>query len=91
MDQAAQPGSRTHTPALLPATPTAATRTAGSSPITTSPDNIQVSTWEWEGGHGSDRPQAGAGPPGPDIHSSAQGGGPDRSTHVIAVPASAPQ
>jgi Family of unknown function (DUF5994) len=91
MDQAAQPGNRTHTPALLPATTTAATRAAGSSPITTSPDNIQVSTWEWEGGHGSDRPQADAGPPGPDIHSSAQGGGPDRSTHVIAVPASAPQ
>jgi hypothetical protein len=91
MDQAAQPGNRTHTPALLPATTTAATRAAASSPTRTSPDNIQVSTWEWEGGHGSDRPEAHAGPPGPDIHSSAQGGGPDRSTHVIAVPASAPQ
>jgi hypothetical protein len=93
MDQAAQPGNRTHTPALLAATTTAAVQapSPASIPIRTSPDNIQVSTWEWEGGHDSARPQADAGPPRPDIHSSVHGGGADRSTHVIAVPASAPQ
>ena len=60
-------------------------------PTRTSPDNIQVSTWEWESGQDSARPRAVADPPGPDIHSSTHGGGADRSTHVIAVPASAPQ
>ena len=40
MDQAAQVGNRTRTSALLAAiTPAGAT-----------PDNIQLSTWEWEGG-----------------------------------------
>ena len=89
MDQAAQPGNRTHTPALLPATTPA--RPPASNPARTAPDSIQVSTWEWEGGHDSARPQAGTGPPGPDIPISAHGGGTDRSTHVIAVPARAPQ
>lgn len=92
MDQAAQPGNRTHAPTLLAATTTAATPgRLASSPIRTSPDNTQLSTWDWEGGHDSTRRQADAGPPGPDTPSSAHGGGADRSTHVIAVPASAPQ
>jgi Family of unknown function (DUF5994) len=51
MDQAAQAGSRTRTPpcwppsrAAIPGRPPAGTR-AGATP-----DSIQLSTWEWEGG-----------------------------------------
>ena len=52
MDQAAQPGNRTHTPALL----TAITTTghpgppSGHSPPGTAPGSTQLGTWEWEGG-----------------------------------------
>jgi Family of unknown function (DUF5994) len=42
MDQAAQPGNRTHTPALL----AALTTPRQPSP----PSSIQLGTWEWEGG-----------------------------------------
>jgi hypothetical protein len=55
MDQAAQAGNRTPAPALL-----AATTTAGSPnrpPPGTTPDSIQLSTWDWEGGqHQGPRP-----------------------------------
>jgi hypothetical protein len=55
MDQAAQAGNRTPAPALL-----AATTTAGSPnrpPPGTTPDSIQLSTWDWEGGqHQGRRP-----------------------------------
>ena len=46
MEQAAQAGNRT--PALLAAITTAAT--PGRPPAGTTPDSIQLSTWEWEGG-----------------------------------------
>ena len=50
MDQAAQAGNRTRTPALLAAiTPAGAT-----------PDSIQLSTWEWEGGQDGARSQRAA-------------------------------
>jgi hypothetical protein len=52
MDQAAQAGNRTRTPALLAAITTAAI--PGRPPAGTwagaTPDSIQLSTWEWEGG-----------------------------------------
>jgi hypothetical protein len=55
MDQAAQAGNRTPARALL-----AATSTAGSPnrpPPGTTPDSIQLSTWDWEGGqHQGPRP-----------------------------------
>jgi len=44
MEQAAQAGNRTRTPALLAAI------TTGGPPADTTPDSIQLSTWEWEGG-----------------------------------------
>jgi Family of unknown function (DUF5994) len=63
MEQAAQAGNRTGTPALLAATTTATipARPPASTPAVTAPDNIQLSTWEWEGGHDSaSSPEAGA-------------------------------
>jgi hypothetical protein len=48
MEQAAQAGNPTRTPALLAAITTAAT--PGRPPAGTTPDSIQLSTWEWEGG-----------------------------------------
>ena len=51
MEQAAQAGNRTRTPALLAAI------TTGGPPADTTPDSIQLSTWEWEGGqHSGPRP-----------------------------------
>jgi hypothetical protein len=52
MDQAAQAGNRTRTPALLAALTTAAIpgRPPAATPAGTTPDSIQLSTWEWEGG-----------------------------------------
>jgi hypothetical protein len=50
MDPAAEPGNRTHTPALLatiPASPVAGT------PAATAPEGTELSIWEWEGGLGS--------------------------------------
>jgi len=44
MEQAAQAGNRTRTPALLAAIAT------GGPPAGTAPDSIQLSTWEWEAG-----------------------------------------
>jgi hypothetical protein len=44
MEQAAQAGNRTRTPALLAAI------TMGGPQADTTPDSIQLSTWEWEGG-----------------------------------------
>lgn len=49
MKQAAQAGNRTHTPALLAAI------TTGGPQAGTTPDSIQLSTWEWEGGQGRAR------------------------------------
>ncbi len=46
------------------------------------PDNIEVSTWEWEGGHDSASREALAGSPGPGIPSSARAGGAERSARV---------
>jgi hypothetical protein len=92
MDQAAQAGNRTHAPALLAATTAAShARPPASTPVRTAPDNAQVSTWEWEGGHDSARPHALARPPRPGSPSSARGGGADRSTHDIADHVSSPQ
>jgi uncharacterized protein DUF5994 len=93
MDQAAQPGNRTHAPALLAAITTAAShaRPPASTPVKAAPDDAQVRTWEWEGGHDSARPHALGGPPRPGSPSSARGGGADRSTHDIADPVSSPQ
>jgi hypothetical protein len=54
MDQAAQAGNRTRTPALLAAITTAAT------PAGAAPDSIQLSTWEWEGGQDGARSQKAA-------------------------------
>lgn len=45
MEQAAQAGNRARTPALLAAI------TTGGPQAGTTPDGIQLSTWEWEGGH----------------------------------------
>jgi len=55
MEQAAQASNRTHAPALLAAITTATTPASppASIPATTEPDNIQMRTWEWEGGHDS--------------------------------------
>lgn len=57
MEQAAQACNRTGAPALLAAITTAPipARPPASTPAWTAPDNIQLSTWEWEGGHGSAR------------------------------------
>jgi Family of unknown function (DUF5994) len=86
MDQAAQAGNRTHAPALLAAIATAVGHAypAGRIPAKRAPDNpddIEVSTWEWEGGHDSAR-EAFAGSPGPGIPSSARARGAGRSTRV---------
>jgi hypothetical protein len=57
MDQAAQAGNRTRTHALLAAITTAAIPgrpPAGTWAVTT-PDSIQLSTWEWEGGQDGTR------------------------------------
>jgi Family of unknown function (DUF5994) len=87
IDQAAQAGNRTHAPALLAAITTATDHAHPAPRIPAkrapdNPDNIEVSTWEWEGGHDSARRQAFAGPPGPGIPSSARAGGAERSTRV---------
>ena len=87
MDQAAQAGNRTHAPALLAAITTATghAHPAARIPAKRAPDNsdnIEVSTWEWEGGHDSATREAVAGPPGPGIPSSARAGGAERSTRV---------
>ncbi len=50
MDQAAQPGNRTHTPDLLAAIITTTTAHPGQPPPATAPDSTQMGTWEWEGG-----------------------------------------
>jgi hypothetical protein len=87
MDQAAQAGNRTHAPALLAAITTAISHAHPAACIPAkrtpdNPDNIEVSTWEWEGGHDSARREAFAGSPGPGIPSSARAGGAERSTRV---------
>lgn len=53
MGQAAQARNRTGAPALLAAMTTA--RPPASTPAGTTPDNVQLSTWEWEGGRESAR------------------------------------
>ena len=58
MDQAAQAGNRTHTPALLAAITTAAS--PGRPPAGTTPDSSQLSTREWESGQGGARSQRAA-------------------------------
>jgi hypothetical protein len=57
LNQAAQPGNRTHTPALL------ATATAGhhgppngQPPTGTAPASTPLDTWEWEGGQQAQTP-----------------------------------
>jgi Family of unknown function (DUF5994) len=50
MEQAAQPGNRSHTPALL-----AAVTPLTSPAAVTAPPSIQLSIWEWEGGQLRDR------------------------------------
>jgi hypothetical protein len=56
MDQAAQAGNRTRAPALLAAIATAAIPgRPGGTPAGATPDSIQLSTWEWEGGQGGAR------------------------------------
>jgi uncharacterized protein DUF5994 len=50
MDQAAQPGNRTHTPALLAASTTAGPPTSQPPPGTAPGSSTQLGTWEWEGG-----------------------------------------
>src|SRR6266536_3552248 len=59
MEQAAQAGNRSRTPALL-----AAVTPWASPAVVTAPQSIQLSTWEWEGGQLHDRtpPAASAGP-----------------------------
>jgi hypothetical protein len=53
MEQAAQGGNRTRTPALLAAIATAAIPgRPGGTPAGATPDSIPLSTWEWEGGQG---------------------------------------
>jgi hypothetical protein len=61
MDQAAQAGNRTRTPALLAAIATAAIpgRPPAGTPAGT-PDSIELSTWEWEGGKDGARSQRAA-------------------------------
>jgi uncharacterized protein DUF5994 len=60
MEQAAQAGNRTRAPALLAAIATAATPgRPGGTPAGATPDSIQLSTWEWEGGQdGARSPRA---------------------------------
>jgi Family of unknown function (DUF5994) len=89
MDQAAQPGNRTHAPALLAAITPAVSHAcpAGRIPAKRAADNpgdIEVSTWEWEGGQDSASRQASAGSPGPGTPSSARAGGAERSTRASA-------
>ena len=62
MGQAAQAGNRSRTPALL-----AAMARPGRPAAVIPAQNIQLSTWEWEGGQLRDRtpPAASAGPPAP--------------------------
>src|SRR6266567_925686 len=62
MDQAAQVGNRTRTPALLAAITTAAIpgRPPAATSAGTTPDSIQLSTWEWEGGQDGARSQRAA-------------------------------
>jgi hypothetical protein len=51
MNQAAQPGNRTHTPALLATTTAGHPGPPGSQPSTgKAPPSTQLGTWEWEGG-----------------------------------------
>ncbi len=53
MDQAAQAGNRTHTPAFLAAITAADIPDRPAAGVTeTAPASTQLSTWEWEGGHG---------------------------------------
>jgi Family of unknown function (DUF5994) len=61
MEQAAQAGNRTRTPALLAAIATAAIpgRPPAGTPAGT-PDSIELSTWEWEGGQDGARSQRAA-------------------------------
>ncbi len=58
----AQAGNRTRTPALLAAITTAAIpdRPPAATPAGTTPDSIQLSTWEWEGGQDGVRSQRAA-------------------------------
>jgi hypothetical protein len=58
MEQAAQDGNRTRTPALLSAITTAAI--PGGPPAGTTPDCDQLSTWGWEGGQDGARSQRAA-------------------------------
>ena len=62
MDQAARAGNRTRTPALLAALTTAAIpgRPPAGTLAGTTPDSIQLSTWEWEGGQDGTRSQRAA-------------------------------
>jgi hypothetical protein len=64
MDQAAQPGNRTHTPALLAAITTAAHPGPPSDPPPpgTAPGSTELSIWEWEGGQDGAKSQANATP-----------------------------
>ena len=57
-----RPGNRTRTPALLAAITTAAIpgRPPAATPAGTTPDSIQLSTWEWEGGQDGTRSQRAA-------------------------------
>lgn len=55
MEQAAQPGNRNRTPALLAAITTAAI--PGGPPAGATPDSIQLSTWQWEAGQDGARSQ----------------------------------
>lgn len=91
MEQAAQARNRTGTATLLAAittVPTPARPPAGAQ-AGTAPDNTQLSTWEWEGGHDSARsPEAGG---HSRTRSPGQGHGAEKSTNVVTVPASAPQ
>jgi hypothetical protein len=50
MDQAAQPGNRTHTPALLATTAGHPGPPSSEPPPRTTPGSTQLGTWEWEGG-----------------------------------------
>jgi hypothetical protein len=55
MNQAAQPGNRTRTPALLAAITTAGhpCPPSGQPSPGTAPGSFELGTWEWEGGHDS--------------------------------------
>ena len=57
LGRAAQAGNRTRTPALLAAITAAAIpgRTPAATPAGTTPDSIQLNTWEWEDGQDDTR------------------------------------